>query len=172
MSQTITHTSVLKQSNKKLVSFSEALEHVRYFKKEEPVTSIWRDLCHFSSFTIWNSHEPHEVSQLTNQNQVLVDSLVLRGSVLEFKIYVKNLAFLKKVTVRYSYDGWQTFHDKDADFEMSDHAKNIDRFCWRMDLSARPHVPLVFAVKYECLGVTFWDNNGGKNYKLEKNTTL
>uniref|UniRef100_A0A8D0HPJ1 Protein phosphatase 1 regulatory subunit 3E n=1 Tax=Sphenodon punctatus TaxID=8508 RepID=A0A8D0HPJ1_SPHPU len=83
---------------------------------------------------------------------------------------VLNLAYEKRVSVRYSWDAWRSQHDARASYAAPagrgrDHA---DRFAFRLPvpLPLAPGTQLEFALCYRVGTQEFWDNNGGINYAL------
>lgn len=99
---------------------------------------------------------------------------------LEGLIYVQNLAYEKKVGVRYSADGGTNWENVEASFagKAQAAAGTVDSVeIWRfktptLSLSSPDHFK--FAVFYERrdpgpnLGKIFWDNNFGQDYQLIK----
>ncbi|KAI9099554.1 putative phosphatase regulatory subunit, partial [Phlyctochytrium arcticum] len=98
------------------------------------------------------------------------------GRVLVGSILVRNLDFGKSVTVRYTIDGWTTSSDVRATFgnvvsRNTWEFQGMDRFVFRIELNREfatdaQYAHLQFAVKYEVLGQTHWDNNEGNNYQV------
>jgi hypothetical protein len=110
-----------------------------------------------------------------------LDHVELLGHTLCGSILVKNIAYEKNVTIRYSLDQWQSFHDINAQWKCSEEEfllggpsleKGLDRFEFKVDLSQEmkrdvtPHI-LQFAVCYQVNGETHWDNNQNKNYHIQ-----
>lgn len=111
--------------------------------------------------------------------------LILRGSVL-----VRNLAFEKSITVRFTTDYWHTYQDITARWTHC-LGNGIDAFCFEIDLThdpglsnlditSKPILTLWMAVRYEVHVATlsesgssqmehqvYWDNNYGSNYGVE-----
>lgn len=85
----------------------------------------------------------------------------------DYEVLVKNLAFTKQVSI----------HGKQADGTWADLAAvyvgpaDSGREIWRAYEEINPglHHDIEIAVKYVVNGVTYWDNNGGANYKLGRN---
>lgn len=76
------------------------------------------------------------------------------------KIKVKNIAYVKKVTLHYKdslYDRWQ---DCEAKYEG---ASNDGYEIWTVT-QAFVGDYIQYAIKYEVNGQTYWDNNSGKDY--------
>jgi hypothetical protein len=114
-----------------------------------------------------------------------VDHIALLGHTLCGSILVKNIAFEKKVSIRYTLDQWRSYHNVHAEWKCSEEEfllggpsleQGLDRFDFKVDLhqemkgiqeeDATPHI-LHFAVCYEVNGETHWDNNQNKNYCIQ-----
>lgn len=91
------------------------------------------------------------------------DTKTLRGS-----IFVRNLAFHKRVVVRFTLDDWQTTSEVAADYAKSLLSGCYDEWIFSIklsDLYARIHEKkLVFAVRYSVNDTEYWDNNSNRNY--------
>lgn len=70
---------------------------------------------------------------------------------------VQNLAYTKNIGVRYLNDSG-TWINQAAEYSQS---VTGNRELWRVRLSSPPST---YAFYYTVNGVTYWDNNGGKNY--------
>lgn len=94
---------------------------------------------------------------------VTVKRLLLGG------VLVKNLAFEKLVSVRYTDDGWDSFRETKALYVKS-LDPTLDKFQFEIDLdSLKPDVfrtDLEFCVKYSVGNETYWDSNEGHNYNV------
>ncbi|GIX80671.1 glycogen-binding subunit 76A [Caerostris darwini] len=90
-------------------------------------------------------------------------------------ISVVNVTFHKTVFVRYTANGWASYHDELATYLDGSSVDGTDKFsftlfCNPSDLCTRGH-SLFFAVCFETAeGRQYWDSNDGKNYciKCEK----
>lgn len=83
-------------------------------------------------------------------------------------IRVRNIAYEKEVHVRYTKDSWTTFSDLQASYIMNSCDEFSDRFSFvlyghTLKIGGR----LEFAIRLDCCGLQFWDNNFGKNYVFE-----
>ncbi|KAJ3260714.1 hypothetical protein HDU77_001234 [Chytriomyces hyalinus] len=106
-------------------------------------------------------------------------------------ILIRNIAYSKFVLVRYTSDGWKSFHDVEATFQgvvipSTSSTAGIDRFMASIDLDKiSPPVPakmnsfyeegrdfeheilnFEFAVCGRMNGAEYWDNNCGRNHEL------
>ncbi|KAJ2004936.1 hypothetical protein GGI04_002431 [Coemansia thaxteri] len=99
--------------------------------------------------------------------RVELDGLALRGTV-----KVHNVAFEKRVVVRYSFDQWRTAHEALAEFSRAlappqAGRPGVDRFAFAVALPvAQLALPATVAlcVRYAAAGREHWDNNAGANY--------
>lgn len=79
---------------------------------------------------------------------------------------VLDLAYEKRVSVRWSADGWRSLRESPASYAgPAPSPPRADRFSFRL-----PAPPvggaLLFALRYRVTGREFWDNNGGRDYAL------
>lgn len=79
---------------------------------------------------------------------------------------VLDLAYEKRVSVRWSADGWRSQREAPAAYAgPAPPPPRADRFAFRL-----PAPPiggaLLFALRYRVTGREFWDNNGGRDYAL------
>ncbi|KAM6453078.1 protein phosphatase 1 regulatory subunit 3E [Liasis olivaceus] len=101
---------------------------------------------------------------------VLLEGVRAEGSCVSGTIRVLNMAYEKRVSVRYTWDFWATEHEARASYAAPagrdrDHA---DRFAFRLPLPVplSAGIVLEFALCYLVGGKEFWDNNQGRNYSL------
>lgn len=79
---------------------------------------------------------------------------------------VLDLAYEKRVSVRWSADGWRSQREAPAAYAgPAPPPPRADRFAFRL-----PAPPiggaLLFALRYRVTGHEFWDNNSGRDYAL------
>lgn len=89
---------------------------------------------------------------------------------------VLNLDFEKEVTARYSFTEWKNSAETQASWVGSvtktlpggGGQLSCDTFRFHLPVPPflKPGAVLEFAVRYKVCGCEYWDNNGGKNYKL------
>ena len=72
-----------------------------------------------------------------------------------------NVTYEKRVTVRWSVDGWKTWADTDAAFHSS-LSKDGDLF----EFTVPSQTKTEFAVRYQAAGQEVWDKNSGWNYQF------
>lgn len=95
-------------------------------------------------------------------------------------VRVKNLAYEKLVTVRYTLDEWRSFVDVEGNYVEGSHDGDSDCFSFSIFVSTAeeevfvPGNKLHFAVRYTYgrdNDGTGWDNNDGSNYTFECHAT-
>ncbi|XP_006036585.1 protein phosphatase 1 regulatory subunit 3E [Alligator sinensis] len=93
---------------------------------------------------------------------------------------VLDLAYEKRVSVRYTWDGWASKREAPAAYAgpappppgaCPPTAPGADRFAFRLPLPP-PSATLEFALRYCAAGTEFWDNNEGHNYALRPTVPL
>ncbi|KEI40945.1 carbohydrate-binding module family 21 protein [Mixia osmundae IAM 14324] len=93
------------------------------------------------------------------------DSRSLCGSII-----VRNIAFNKRVVVRFTFDDWSTISEISADYAISLLDNQADRWTFHIKLSdilARiEEKKMQIALRYIVDGRELWDNNGGSNYHV------
>lgn len=80
-------------------------------------------------------------------------------------VRVRNLDFHKSVHIRYTMDSWRTYVDVQAIYVEN----SCDGFSDRFNFIIYAHTisvgqRLEFAVRFQCKGCQYWDNNKGVNY--------
>lgn len=108
------------------------------------------------------------IERVQSQN-VCLENIACENFVVTGVIRVKNLAYAKEVTVRYTLDDWDTFRDVWADYMSSCLDGKSDKFSFRITVPIDFEVNrfMNFAVRYRVLGQEFWDNNNGENYHVQ-----
>ncbi|KAK5078821.1 hypothetical protein LTR64_002762 [Lithohypha guttulata] len=88
-------------------------------------------------------------------------------------VVVKNLAFQKHVTARFTLDYWKTTSEVAAEFSddlsKPDHPE-IDRFTFSISLADQANLEnktLFFCVRYNVNGQEHWDSNNLMNYQVD-----
>lgn len=96
------------------------------------------------------------------ENAAVTDAInqTITGSV-----RVRNLDFHKSVHIRYSLDGWRSFADLQANYVENSCDGFSDKFTFVL-FGNSLHIGqrLEFAVRFQCKGHQYWDNNYGSNY--------
>eukprot|EP00123_Amoebidium_parasiticum_P001414 comp12489_c1_seq1/m.7441 comp12489_c1_seq1/g.7441 ORF comp12489_c1_seq1/g.7441 comp12489_c1_seq1/m.7441 type:complete len:212 (-) comp12489_c1_seq1:27-662(-) len=83
---------------------------------------------------------------------------------------VRNIAYEKLVSVRYTMDGWMTYNEVAADYAayFPEINPGVDNFAFAIPLP--DFIPdfqeLAFCIRYEVRGGIYWDNNHTLNYTV------
>jgi hypothetical protein len=80
---------------------------------------------------------------------------------------VRNIAFAKEVKIIYTVNNWATSATKSLSFnsyENNNANTNYER--WTIGFAIPKTTKVIYALSYKVNGVTYWDNNFGKNYTL------
>ena len=103
------------------------------------------------------------------ERNVCLENVVFCGFAMTGTVKVKNIAFAKEVTARYTVDGWKSFRDVWADYVPKSSDGKTDRFQFRISIPQDLDVggKLEFAIRYCTAGEEFWDNNFNRNYCAE-----
>lgn len=105
--------------------------------------------------------------------KVGLESLTVDGVGLSVtgSVCVVNIAYVKRIFVRFTTNGWLDHRDQEAATYLGpSHGGQIDRFQFRIDLPKSSFgfgSRLEFAVRYESMDHVHWDNNFGSNYRVE-----
>jgi len=193
---------------------SDEFEELCYFSRETPPSHIplspvytteddlcdlsAADVCFGQSRTIINLINFFSTTAFTvSHKQSRVASVKLEGFHVTGIIEVRNIAFKKEVTVRYTLDNWTTHEDIRAKYISSGKETllggppldcDIDQFEFKINVRSiigkfvdqekscstaliQPAL-LAFAVKYAVNDCIYWDANNDSNYKLELRRTF
>ncbi|XP_027199315.2 uncharacterized protein LOC113793470 [Dermatophagoides pteronyssinus] len=114
--------------------------------------------------------------------KVLLHSLSMAETTVYGIVSVMNIHYEKRVSVRYSFDEWQTYIDREATYMLGSHDGHRDKFSFviharKQDFNIEDPSPcnhyrstpkMLFAI---CLktgdGKAYWDNNYNQNYRLD-----
>jgi len=113
--------------------------------------------------------QPNEV---LGSNDVKLEKIGLSADakLIEGAIIVRNIAFEKWISVRFTFDKWQTTSEVTARYSESIAEYNIDRFEYSIrvpDVTNKIEEKRLFvAIRYTTAGREIWDNNHGQNYQL------
>lgn len=78
---------------------------------------------------------------------------------------VRNLDFNKSVHIRYTLDNWRSYADLQANYAENSCDGFSDKFTFFLfGNSLQIGQRIEFAVRFQCKGQQFWDNNYGTNY--------
>jgi hypothetical protein len=114
---------------------------------------------------------PTAPSLSEDTRDVVVENIDLVGTTIEGIVRVRNLAFEKWITVRFTLDKWQTISEVTARYKESLPDGTFDRFMFTIKLadvlSRAEEKTLYLAVRYSVAGREIWDNNSGRNYQVQ-----
>lgn len=96
------------------------------------------------------------------ENALVQDPVTLA---IQGTVRVINLDFHKSVHIRYTLNAWRNFSDLQATYVPNSCDGFSDKFsfvlyCHTLSVGQR----LEFAVRFQCKGMQYWDNNSGANY--------
>lgn len=103
------------------------------------------------------------------RNQVCLENCSVQEHCFSGTVKVSNISFEKSVSVRVSFDRWQSYEDVECTFLNNVYGcPETDTFSFSLDLptSLSPGLRVEFCLQYQALGKTYWDNNDGNNYRL------
>ncbi|NXU52091.1 PPR3D phosphatase, partial [Turnix velox] len=114
-----------------------------------------------------------DFSSRLQEQQVCLERVTSSDLGLSGTIQVLNVAFEKRVSVRYTFNHWKSLHEVCARWHSSIPEKNgqgqVDVFTFFLPVPSfllRVCSVVQFAVRYQVNGWEYWDNNRGKNYSL------
>jgi len=112
--------------------------------------------------------ERRDFHERLNGLNVSLENIILRDFGMFGTVKVRNLAFEKRITIRYTTDGWSTYRDVVGQYVNGSHAGFTDTFSFEIALPSTliKDCKLEFAVCYKVHGIEFWDNNSGDNYRV------
>ncbi|NXS04854.1 PPR3D phosphatase, partial [Oxylabes madagascariensis] len=147
--------------------------------------SINSDLCYSSlEFTMQclvpDFQQPADCldfSSRLQEQQVCLERVTSSDLGLSGTIQVRNVAFEKQVSVRYTFNQWESIHEVRARWDCSLPGKNgqaqVDVFTFFLPVPPfllQLSTLVQFAARYQVNGQEYWDNNRGKNYTLRCRT--
>lgn len=105
---------------------------------------------------------------LIRERRVCLENVLVQDPVslcLQGTVRVINLDFHKSVHIRYTLNSWRNFSDLQAIYVPNSCDGFSDKFsfvlyCHTLSVGQR----LEFAVRFQCKGEQYWDNNAGANY--------
>lgn len=109
------------------------------------------------------------IQRVLGEKVSLENAIAVTGTNITGVVRVANISFLKNVRVRFTTNGWTTFHDIAASYVQNSNDGPTDRFSFSLVAPADfvPGSKLEFAVNFCANGTEYWDNNRGKNYVFE-----
>lgn len=77
-------------------------------------------------------------------------------------VVLKNLGYVKNVTVHYTEDKWNSV--KVAELKFDSQKNDLEIWSTKLSLDKDSKDKFEFAIKYEVNNLTYWDNNFSNNY--------
>ena len=174
------------------VRFHSQLEHVKLFLAKQKPLAVSRDgnptdtSGTDSEFPPFIYHGPDDLEERPlvmhridvptapplpeDTRDVAIENIDFVGTVVEGTVRVRNIAFEKRVAVRFTLDKWQTTSEVTARYKESLHNGTFDRFMFSIKLadvlSRTEEKTLYLSVRYSAPGREIWDNNNGRNYQV------
>ena len=108
------------------------------------------------------SSEPDFFTRV-DKNNVCLENMKRDGPCLRGYVRVTNIDYHKKVQVRWTADAWHSHQDVECTYSHAFQDSNTDCFTFKLPISGEQ---LELALQYTVNGQTYWDNNGGRNYKI------
>lgn len=172
----------------KAVHFDPQLEHVKLFLAEQKPLAVSRDGSPTDDTSGTDSDFPSFIYNDTSERKLalsvkvsnmpsLIDtfadvvledlSLASEGTSIIGRVRLRNIAYIKSLAVRFTFDDWLTTSEVIGNYrETIDPA--FDRFIFLIRLhDILPRIEgktLIFALRYSVAGRELWDNNKGQNY--------
>lgn len=175
----------------KAVHFDSQLEHVKLFLAEQKPLAVSRDGSPTEDTSGTDSDFPSFIFGRDEDSKRRRMKLVIRAvnmpsrinmvadvcleevsvspgnNAVLGRVRLRNIAYVKTLVVRFTFDSWQTTSEVVGHYHDSP-SWDFDRFSFTIkldDLLARiEEKTLVLAVRYSVAGQDFWDNNSGQNY--------
>lgn len=178
----------------KYVHFDRQLEHVRHFLQAETPNAILEDIVPFDLEGDYHPEDHADHPTLTYPNwplasgrpstsvaqMISVESVILSPDkkTLTGRVRVQNIAYSKRVMVRYTFDFWKTVDNTEAAYRepvgRDPQNSALDRFMFNIPIPPRTEdtqadevTTMFFAVQYYIDSREFWDNNNGLNYQID-----
>jgi len=126
----------------------------------------------------WDNNNTHNYtlgtqaafSVLNTVNLFPSENVVAMFDKLHGEVVLKNIAYEKHGKVVYTEDGWATSHEAPLTFkEVDGSLAETWEFTTDIPLFYSDALPTIeYAIAYTVAGVTYWDNNHGRNYKVTR----
>ncbi|XP_067401659.1 protein phosphatase 1 regulatory subunit 3C-B-like [Emydura macquarii macquarii] len=184
---------------KKKVVFADmkglSLTAVRFFSKiEEDLCDLQQALCDLSRFrpTLrdlgletkrYSLDFPQPAANYAafrsrlHGNLVCLEHCLIQERSLAGTVQVRNIGYEKKVQLRITFDSWRSFRDVCCQYMHNTYGAadgDTDTFSFEVALPKAPSLcaPIEFCIAFQCGQRTYWDNNGGSNYKIRHTSSL
>ncbi|CAO3638128.1 unnamed protein product [Mucor hiemalis] len=142
-------------------------------EETEPIKTL-----HYAN---WPTRLSDIIDKKTKVIRIEKSTIRLMTDLIVGKVLVRNIDYHKTVTIRYTFDFWETIDNVGARFhQQDDHKSNTsgsnnnnnsyDVFSFKIKLPPNA-TTLYFAVHYKVGTQDYWDNNDGRNYEVQIKTT-
>lgn len=129
--------------------------------KGSPRNSRRLESVHKHTFMFTQPSLEPDFFERVRRDSVVLESIREEPRSLHGIVRVFNLAYHKKVSIRWTHDGWRTSHDTSCVFCSND--GDTDRFAFELPINGDD---VSFAIQYQVESGDFWDNNRGANYTV------
>ncbi|XP_028391156.1 protein phosphatase 1 regulatory subunit 3B-like [Dendronephthya gigantea] len=119
------------------------------------------------NFTLNTSYK--EIQNKVETTNVCFEIIICYTFGIYGRIRVKNIAYEKLVSVRYTFDAWQSSKEETAKYIYGASTDTTDTFFFHIrppKTTTGTDRKMEFAIRYRVCGQEFWDNNFGDNYRL------
>ncbi|XP_014874075.1 protein phosphatase 1 regulatory subunit 3C-B-like [Poecilia latipinna] len=189
-----TSTSAPRKNSRKSVAFADsqglALTTVYVFTEDDPLAELQFHLTELEGATealdleVKDSVElgsglvldftPPAADYLDLRNrlkaqQVCLETCSVQDHLLSGTVHVRNICFEKSVSVRITFDSWNSFQDVWCRYLNNVYGcPDIDTFTFSVPLPPDlvPSSRVEFCIRYQTKDQVHWDNNLGNNYRL------
>ncbi|KAI9016443.1 putative phosphatase regulatory subunit-domain-containing protein [Phycomyces nitens] len=170
------HSAPTTPTGSKTVKFNPVhLERICLFRKTQTPRALLQDnpAPTEPSFKVAYLNFPPRETTDRSKNILLEKKFSIENNEVKGRVQVRNLAYHKSVSIRYTFDCWQTSHDIDAVYKDANNGQGMyDTFCFTIPLvnladRGQVRATIDFAIRYHVNGQEFWDNNEGKNYGIQ-----
>ncbi|XP_065052087.1 protein phosphatase 1 regulatory subunit 3C-like [Rhopilema esculentum] len=106
-----------------------------------------------------------KTNQNVNKSGICLENVATDARWLTVTCRVWNYHFVKEVSVRFTFDGWDSFTERHATHVSHAEDGLTDRFQVSLHVPKRVKA-MEFALRYRVDGMEFWDNNRSQNYRV------
>lgn len=128
--------------------------------EQEPVKTL--------VYVNWPTRLSDIIDKKTKLIRIEKNAIRLIDDVMVGKIQVRNIDYHKTVTIRYTFDFWETIDNIGANYNQQDDHKNntYDVFSFKINVPTNA-TTMYFAVNYKVGTTEHWDNNDSRNYEIQ-----
>ena len=109
--------------------------------------------------------DTHFVEKVKSEN-VLLENVIFRDHGIFGTVAVHNIAFEKRVYVKYTIDNWKTVFEADANYVPGSSTGVTDHFSFEINIKDQSleEIEMKFAICFATDYCSYWDSNCGQNY--------